>query len=196
MERSRRSVLLSVPPLWLIGVCLFLPTVRSCERMESPAMLVRGGPLFFSGFCSPYLFAELLAVLAIVALAGQRVTPRLQRATLAAVVLSSASAVILAAMGMRAVVSAGERVWSLFAAGCVIAAFTTLWRARRDDQWSRFAASLRAYVVLALPMTTHLARIGIEDGAHRLGWGAYVYFVAAAALCVIHVRRLVRSSPG
>ena len=65
MERSRRSVLLSVPPLWLIGVCLFLPTVRACERMETPATLIRGGPILFSGMLSPYLFAAVAALFVI-----------------------------------------------------------------------------------------------------------------------------------
>jgi SAM-dependent methyltransferase len=97
---ARRALKLSVPPLWLIGVCLFLPTVRACEKMESPASLLWGSPPFFSGLLAPYLVAQLLAIVVIVALARGRVTAWATRAVALFVVLSGASAVLLAVSGI------------------------------------------------------------------------------------------------
>ena len=194
MERSRRSVLLSVPPLWLIGVCLFLPTVRACERMETPASLIRGGPVLFSGMLAPYLFAELLAILCIVALARHRLTPFLRRATLAAVALSGASACVLTYMSFFPESNHTEQQWGVFDLACIAAAVAAVWRARRAGEWTRQARALVAFTFLTLQMAVFLARIGITDGPRHLGYGAWPLFAAVVALCAIHVRDLVPSS--
>ena len=68
MPNARRSLRLSIPPLWLIGVCLFLPTVRACSKMESPASLLVGDKGAFVALLAPYLVAQLLVILTIVAL--------------------------------------------------------------------------------------------------------------------------------
>lgn len=193
MERSRRSVLLSVPPLWLIGVCLFLPTVRACERMESPATLIKGGTLLFGAMLLPYVVAELLAILTIVALARNRLTPLMTRVTAALVVVSSASAIFLTVTGVIEAHRAVEQAWGMFAGACLAAAAATAWRARRADPWTRHARLLAAYALFTLPLATLLARIGVEDGVHKLGVGAWLFFVAVAALLAIHARPAVPS---
>ena len=195
MERSRRSVLLSVPPLWLIGVCLFLPTVRACERMESPATLIQGGPWPFLALLSPYVVAELLAVLAIVALARNRLTPLITRATTALVVAAASSSIWVIVVAYFDRRHPRELAWGLFAVGCVAAAGVICWRARRQEAWTRQARLLTAYTLFTLPLGTMLVRMGIEDGLHRLGYGAYGFLAALVALVVIHSRQFVRSSP-
>ena len=72
MRDPRRSLKVSLPPLWLIDVCLFLPTVRSCERLESPAQLIGDSSPLFALLLSPYVLAQLLVVVAVVALARGR----------------------------------------------------------------------------------------------------------------------------
>src|SRR5436305_21359 len=94
-ERSRRAAWLSSPFLWLIGVTLFLPTVRACDRVETPAHLIQGSPMF-AGLLAPFLVAELLAILILVPLL-RRVEPsrRSWLAALATVVPVFASPAIL-----------------------------------------------------------------------------------------------------
>jgi hypothetical protein len=189
MERSRRAALFSVPPLWLIGVCLFLPTVRSCDHMESPAQLVRGQPLFMGGMLSPFLLAELLAILVIVTLARGHVGKWIGRATLALVVLTAASPAIL---GVCDVASRRieEQAWGLVAFGAIVAAAVVLWRARRVTAFGRQAHLLAAFAFLNLPLATLLTRILVEDGRRNVGVGGWIYLGASLTLVAIHARNL------
>ena len=190
MPSPRRSVILSLPPLWLIGVCLFLPAVRACERMESPASLLWGGTPFFAGLLAPYLVAQLVAVLGIVALARGRVTPLVTRATAALVVLSGASALLLAVVGGINGHDAAGRAWSVFAGAASVAGGVVLLRARALDPWPRLARFYAAYAILTLPLASLLARILVEDGVHKVGVGAYLFLAAVAALVAVHARAL------
>src|SRR4051812_41800428 len=115
MDRPRRALLRSVPGLWLIGVCLFLPMVRACEKLESPAQLIRDEPLPFTAMLSPLLVAEALAVVTIVALARGYVSRRLSRLTLALVVAAAPSSLALTAPVVLARYS-DEKLWGLYAA--------------------------------------------------------------------------------
>ena len=189
---ARRALKLSVPPLWLIGVCLFLPTVRACEKMESPASLLWGLPPFFSGLLAPYLVAQLLAIVVIIALARGRVSPWATRAAALFVVLSGASPVLLAVSGIDGHRSS-EALWCLFAAVSFVAAIVVMLRARSLDPWLRLERFVAAFTLMTLPLATFLGRIVVGDGVHKVGIGAYGFLAAFAALAVVHARAL--SSP-
>jgi hypothetical protein len=190
MERSRRAALFSVPPLWLIGVCLFLPTVRSCDHMESPAQLIRGGKwLFMSGMLAPFLLAELLAILIIVMLARGYVGKWIGRATLALVIGCAASPVILAVCDVTSH-HLGEQAWALAGFGAVAAAAVVLWRARAVTAFARQAHYLAAFAFLNLPLALLLVRILVEDGRRNVGIGGWIYLGASATLAAIHARAL------
>lgn len=180
----------SLPPLWLIGVCLFLPTVRACEKLESPASLLWGSPPFFTGLLAPYLVAQLLAIVVVVALARGRVTPLLTRATAVLVGLASASSALLALVGIERRNRLDEQLWSVFAGLCFVAAAFVIVRARRFAPWTRLAHFLAAYTIFTLPMATLLARIMVSDGVHKMGYGAFVFFAAYATLVSVHVGTL------
>jgi hypothetical protein len=190
MPASRRSVMFSLPPLWLIGVCLFLPTVRACEKLESPASLLWGSPPFFTGLLAPYLVAQLLAIVVVVALARGRIAPLLTRAAAVLVVVSGASSALLAIVGLERRNHLDEQLWSVFAGLCFVAAGVVMVRARRLEPWTRLAHFLAAYTIFTLPMATLLARILVGDGLHKIGYGAFVFFAAYAALVGVHVRTL------
>lgn len=186
---ARRALKLSVPPLWLIGVCLFLPTVRACEKMESPASLLWGSPPFFAGLLAPYLLAQLLAIVVIVALARGRVTPLAMRAAALLVVLSGASALLLAVSGIDGH-RPSELLWCLFAALAFVAASVVMLRARTLDPWTRLARLIAAFTLMTLPLAAFLARIVVGDGVHKVGIGAFAFLAAVAALAVVHARAL------
>lgn len=189
MERSRRAALWSVPPLWLIGVCLFLPTVRSCDHMESPAQLVRGQPLFMSGMLSPFLLAELLAVVVIVALARRHVGKWLGRAALSVGLLALASPAILAVCDL-ATRHLDEQAWGLFAVGNFAVAAWVLWRARAASGFDRLALVVGAFTAATVPLATLLARILVEDGRRNVGVGGWCFLAATAALVAIQLALL------
>jgi hypothetical protein len=189
MERSRRAALFSVPTLWLIGVCLFLPTVRSCDHMESPAQLVRGNPPFMGGLLSPFLLAELLAILVIITLARGHVGKWIGRATLALVVLVAASPAILGVCDFTSR-HIEEQAWGLVALAALVAAAVVLWRARRVTSFARQAHFLAAFAFLNLPLATLLTRMLVEDGRRNVGVGGWIYLGASLTLVAIHARTL------
>ncbi len=193
MSAPRRWTKLSLPPLWLIGLCLFLPTVRACEKLESPAQLLWGSKPLFVALLAPYLVAAPLVVVGVIALGRARVTPPLGRAAIALAVGAAASAAVLAALGLdgRDFVA---QLWRAFAALALVAGAVVLVRARRLEPWARFGRTYAAYTIFTLPMAALLARIVVADGPQRCGVGAFVFLAAFAALVVVHARQLVSSS--
>jgi hypothetical protein len=186
---ARRSLALSVPPLWLIGVCLFLPTVRACEKLESPASLLWGSPPFFTGLLAPYLVAQLLAIVVIVALSRGRVTRLATGAAAVLVALSGASSVLLAVSGIDGHRPA-EAAWCVGAGAAFAAAFAVMLRARTLEPWTRLCRFVLAYTIFTLPLATFLARIVVSDGVHRVGIGAFAFLAAVAALALVQGRAL------
>jgi hypothetical protein len=199
MDRARRLLVRSVPSLWLMGVCVFLPMVRACEKLESPASLIRGEPLPFAAMLSPLVVAELIAILLIVMLARGYVSRALSRLAFALVLAASSSSLALTAPFLLAR-HADEQLWGLYAAACFVAAATLLWRARRLDGWQWPARLVGVFAVLTLPVATLLARIIVEDGPHKVGVGAWLFLAAEATLLALHARWRppppVASSPG
>jgi hypothetical protein len=187
MERSRRSVLFSLPPLWLIGVCVFLPTVRCCERMESPASLVYGGPYLFAGLLAPFFVAELLA---------NRTTPRLTAATVVLVFLSAASGSLFGFMSLWDKHSPFEHAWGVLMLTLVAAGLVMLVRARFCQSWARQADLYAAFTVFALCLAIQMGRVVAEDGLRHLGIGGWLYLAAVAALVVVQGLRLVGRRDG
>lgn len=182
MDRSRVSVLRSAPPLWLLGVCLFLPTVRACERMTSPAELVRGSDAAMAALLSPYLVAELLCIVVVVALAA-RLTRPLLAAAAALTVGAATSPVMFAWMGFadRDLFGGGSGVAGALA---LLGGMLVLVRARRRLAWERLAALLRAYTLFALPLGLELLRVGVSS-PRDLGPGGWLTVAAVAALAAI-----------
>jgi hypothetical protein len=192
MATIRRSLKLSLPPLWLMGVCLFLPAVRSCEKLESPAQLLSDSKPLFAMMLSPYVLAQLLVVVAVVALARNRVSPFVSWATAALAGLSASSAGVLAVLGfdghdLRA------QLWRFFAAVCLAVGVIVFARALKREEWTRLQRLHVAYTIFTLPMAALLARIVVGDGPHRVGVGAWLFLAAYAALVVVHARELLSS---
>jgi hypothetical protein len=193
MPDSRRSLKLSLPPLWLIGLCLFLPAVRSCEKLVSPAQLLADSKPLFAMMLSPYVVAQLLVVVAVMALARGAVGRGGTIATAILVGLAASSAGVLAALGFdgRDLVA---HLWRLFAAVCFVVGVVVYVRAlRTGEEWTRLYRLHTAYVVFTLPMAWVLARIVVGDGPSRVGVGAFVFLAAFAALLVVHARQLLSS---
>lgn len=191
MPNARCSLRLSVPPLWLIGVCLFLPTVRACSKMESPATLMRGDHGFFVALLSPYLVAQLLGILAIVALARGRVGRGLGVSSAILTLLAAASTVTLAVVGLgERSPHFTERLWSCAAGIAFLGGVLVMWRARRTEPFERLARLHAAYTIFTLPLAALLCRIAFEDGLHKIGYGAPLFLAAEAALAVLAFRTL------
>ena len=192
MPHGRRSVIRSLPPLWLIAVCLFLPTVRACTKMESPASLLWESEPFFAALLAPFLVAQLLVILAVVALARGRLSALITRATAVLVLGAGASAGLLAFIGLRAR-NTSELAWSLFAAGCFVAAAVVMVRAPKLEPWTRLGHFHAAYTIFTLPLACLMSRILVEDGVHKVGVGGFVFLAAVAALLGVHARTLARA---
>jgi len=193
MPGPRRSLKFSLPPLWLIGLCLFLPSVRACETLESPAQLMGGAKPLFILMLSPYLVAQLLVVVAVIALARGHAGRFATRATAALVVVTSSSAAVLAILGFDGHDLVAQ-LWRLGAAVCCVAGAFVFVRALRAEPWTRLLRLHTAYVIFTLPMAALLARIVVGDGPARVGVGAFAFLAAFAALVVVHARAFVSSS--
>ena len=185
MPTSRRSLKLSLPPLWLMGVCLFLPAVRSCEKLVSPAQLLSDSKPLFAMMLSPYVVAQLLVIVAVVALARGRVTPFATWATALLAGITASSAVVMVGMPdgticPRICRSCWPSSRSSAAQSCSCA--------RGVPTSGRAILRLHAaYTIFTLPMAVLLARIVIGDGPRRVGVGAWLFLVAYAALVAVQL---------
>jgi fucose 4-O-acetylase-like acetyltransferase len=177
--------------LWLIGVVTFLPTVRSCDRIVSPAALMReGGPRFWA-LLSPFAVAELLALIAIAYLVTRREPTR--RA------LAGATLLVLAAAASPAVVAYGWlqgplRGFDRFLAGAALSALAgglaVVIVPRGAHGWQRWRALVDAYTIFTLPLAMLLVQIGAGDGARALGPGGYLFVAAVAGLAGLAISSL------
>ena len=192
MQTSRRSLKLSLPPLWLMGVCLFLPAVRSCENLESPAQLLFDSKPLFALMLSPYVVAQALVVVAVAALALGRVGRFATWATALLAGVAASSAGVLAVLGFDGR-SLSDQLWRLFAAVCLAGGIFVFARALRRDEWTRLLRLHAAYTIFTLPMAALLARIVVGDGVDRVGVGARLFLLAYGALVVVHARELLSS---
>jgi hypothetical protein len=176
MERNRHATFLSAPGLWLLGVSLFLPTVRACERMESPASLVRDSwP--FAAMLAPYLLADVLLVLVVIALCRVVVPRFCSRAMLALVPLAAASPACLVYAGLDH--PHGNDATLAIVAGLSLIVAVNVWIfALRGAGWRRMALLVATFAILSTPLGCLLALIVFEDGPHRVGIGAYTGLVA------------------
>lgn len=193
MSGPRRSLKFSLPSLWLIGLCVFLPTVQGCHSLQSPAQLMWGAPLPLLALLSPFVVAQLLVIVAVVALGRGRVGPLHMRATVALAAVAASSAAMLAFIGFDGH-DLTAHLWRLFAGACLVAGVAVLVRARRREPWTRLSRCHTAYALFTLPMAALLVRIVVEDGPHRVGVGAWAFLAAFVALAVVQVRSLVSSS--
>jgi len=193
MSGPRRSLKFSLPPLWLIGLCVFLPTVRGCQTLQSPAQLMWGAPLPLIAMLSPYLVAQLLVIVAVVALGRGHAGPLVTRATAALAGVAATSAAVLAILGFDGH-DLAALLWRVFAGVCLVGGVAVLGRARRLEPWTRLVRYHAAYAIFTLPMAALLLRIVVEDGPRRVGVGAWAFLAAFLALAVVHIRSLVSSS--
>ncbi len=190
MPTPRRSIRFSVPPLWLIGVCLFLPTVRACSKLESPAQLLVDDKPWFTALLAPYLVAQLIAILAVVALARGLVSRRITIATALATLAAGSSAVMLTIIGFDEHPHLEDQIFSVLAGIAFVAGVAVMLRARRLEPWTRLSRLHTAYTIFTLPLAALLARIAIEDGLHKMGFGAPLFLGAVAALAIVQARAL------
>jgi hypothetical protein len=188
-QRSRLGALFSTPFLWLIGVATFLPTVKACERVESPASLIRGGPLPFSLLLSPFVVAELLAV--IILLAGLlRAEPsrRWWLATLALVVPAFSSPATLVYCFCDKPTHLTDQLYILGSALASLAALVILIRGVRADGWGRILASVRAFTVLSLPLAVWFVHLELEEHLRHVYAGGPLFVGGMIGLVAVAAR--------
>jgi hypothetical protein len=178
-ERCRRAALLASPFLWLIGVTLFLPIVHGCDKVESPAALIRGN-LHFLPLLTPFLCAELLAILLLVPLL-RRVEPsrRWWLAALATVLPVFASPVMVALLCFDGhAPTLGERLLGGAALLPALLSAAVLVIGARRRGWPRLLSTVAAFTGLTLPLTTFFI-FGLIDEHLRYVYSGSVAFVGA-----------------
>ena len=189
--RARRATGASLLPLTLLIVGFFLPTLRGCDHMETPAEnLVQSADL--AVFLYPYLLAAGLAALIAVAFAVGPSGPVRK----AALVLGGLP-IALAPLGALVLLEhpKGPDV-ALLAGGAVLVAIAARsWnRARRRAGWESWPPLLLAFALgsSCAQLTALLGKGIAEDQLHLIpdlprqaDVGAYVYMGALALLVLI-----------
>jgi hypothetical protein len=191
-NRSRLQALLSTPFLWLIGVALFLPTVKACERVESPASLLRGELLPWAPLLSPFLVAELLAVIVLLALLLHAVpSRRWYRATLALTLPLFASPATLVYCFLERPTHLTDQLFALGSTLAMGLAAAVLVRGARGDGWRRIGSCLSAYTILTLPLAIWFLCICVEDHGRTMYAGGWCFFAGVLGLGVVSGMRAI-----
>lgn len=176
--------MLSTPCLWLIGVTLFLPSVRGCHEMQSPAQLMAEDPLRNVFWLSPFLVAELLAILTLIPLL-KKVEPswRIWGLSLATVIPAFGSPAFF-----LVIVEREKPLFQWYAAGAALSvglALALIVSGARKRGWPRHVHLLAAFTSLTLPLATFAAQIFIMDGPKAVSIGAYTFVAATAGLTLL-----------
>jgi len=178
------------PLLWLLGLCLFLPCVKSCGSAISPVGLAAEGPVLLP-LMTPFLLAQPLAIVTIVALLRRRAPGR--KLSLLATLLV---ALTLSSPLLLVDIDYCDRGWPLLLvdAALALAALALLVRARRATAWPRHALTLSAFGLASLPLGLFLLDIAGHH-AHDLrvgGWLSLVAFLGLPAITLPSLRAITR----
>lgn len=191
-----------MPPLLLIACAFFLPTIRVCNTVESPASLTAEGLVWIVPW---YLCALVLAAVTVVALVKLRAP---SRAGWIAGGLAVGSCGCVAVAGLVAVApefvtnddGAAAMLLLLALPVCVALGGVLAQRARRHRGWPAWTRLLLVYWLMLLPLVVLLAHAALEksDRTETFGIGAYVVLAGIAALGVVlaalFVQRRIRQT--
>jgi hypothetical protein len=173
--------------LWLIGVTLFLPTVRACERVVSPATLIHDDALTFAPMLAPFLCAELLAILLLLPLL-RRVEPsrRWWLAALATVLPVFASPGLFLYGSFRHLpVRLEDQLFGGGALVAVVLAVAVLVIGAGKTGWPRLMSSVAAFTILTLPLTICFVHDLIEEHLRHVYIGGVTFVSAMLALTLL-----------
>ncbi len=185
----RRTSGRTVPPLVLVVCAFFLPTLRVCNVVETPADFVADGLVWIVPW---YLSAFVVAAVTVVALIKLR-APARPGWIVAGIGVGCCACVALAGVVAAAAALPDGRdtlVAMLVLAGlliCLGASVQIVRRARAHHGWKAWTRLLLLQWVLLLPLVALLILFALDGGDSKptLGIGAYVVFAAVAALGVV-----------
>ena len=190
-NNKKRAAALSMPPLALIAVAFFLPTVEACSEMISPAGFVGDEPLAGFWVVPPYLVGAVFLLLTGFILFRRREPSGLQEGVAIAGLVAGFSSLLIQ-MGSHIYEGLGDTyaiaglAW-MFLAGTV--ASMALVSALKQRGWHRWDGLLASYAALA----TSLLPLYVSALAERdLLFGGFIYTASVLAVAVLRVPRVQR----
>lgn len=196
----RRAAGRTVPPLVLVVCAFFLPTLRVCNAVESPADFTADGLVWIVPW---YLSAFIVAAVTVVALIKLR-PPARPGWIAAGISVGSCACVALAGLvAAAATLADGDDtiIAATVLAGLVVclgASVQIVRRARAHHGWRAWTRLLLLQWVLLLPLVALLVLFAADGGGSgpKLGIGAYVVFAGVTALGVVLAPLFVRLRDG
>jgi hypothetical protein len=194
--RARRRARGCVPPLVLVAIVFVLPTIRACDRVESPLSYgVDMGALTAASAWTPFLIAAALAVLTLLRPAATPLSPNDRGVLLAPIVIWLTSAWSVFVMMDEAIAKTHTRgavaVPALALAIALPLSIVSFRRALRASGWTRWLQALRSFAAAAwLTLPVQWISMCLVDRESGLELGAYVLLVGMAWLSVAAARRV------
>jgi hypothetical protein len=179
VERDRVAAWLSTPWLALIGISIFLPTVRSCSHDESPATML-DGPVAMC-VLAPYFAAVLLLGVVAVALSFKSAVRACGGASIA---IAALAAVLPLPFFERW--NSGTMAWAVSAAAAIALCVVAV----RARPWPRITTALGAWTFASLPLAGALLDEAVKSEAlgHLVGAWTMPASVIAVGLIVLWTR--------
>jgi hypothetical protein len=178
--------------MWLVGLCLFLPCVQSCQHVTSPVELLADEPQLTLPLLAPFVLAQPLAIITIVALL-RRVPPGRRLGALSTILawLTLASPLLVAALDR----ADGLSPWQLRVAvdvAAMVGALALAWPRRDVAGWQRHAQRLTAFALASLPLGMLMLRLGFAHDLRLGGWLAMPALLALPAITLPSLRAITR----
>jgi len=179
---EQRTTRRSTPLLTLIAVSSVLPAYRTCDESVYRSPLEYMGDAWSAAWIAPvFIGAAAIAALSVRALIRKEVDLQTRRLSLAVIGLLLGSTLVTGLM-----VAFQDNDWPM-AGGAVVAAplaALMIRRARGLSSWKIWDQLLFAFAIAAAGAgpTVFLA---CSFGSSDVGWGAYVYLGAIAALLLV-----------
>lgn len=183
--RGRRATIASLPTLIAVIAVFFLPTLPSCEQMESPLSYGASGVGFALAAWPVFVAAVALVVGGVVSLARGQPTRGARIAMAPFVAASALSTIVVDAILVYEDTSAAStRAGFVAVIGpCLIAGSAAAWTAVRLGGWRGWVALILtwfAFALVSLPSVLIApAMVNARDG---VGPGAWVWCCALIAL--------------
>jgi hypothetical protein len=190
--RHRIASQASLVPLLVMVAGAFLPTARSCSRMEVPVETFGAEPGMFAMFGPPYVVAALFAVITIVAMV-RGFAPRRRGRMVAAIATGLCGLVsfgiIAAGVSRLPVNGGGLALLTLLGGGVTVVGWIAFAAGIRSEGWRSWARLLAAFASFALASPLGVILVGsiFDDVRTRhsepsAGPGAAAFLIAVVAL--------------
>jgi hypothetical protein len=174
---ARRAATASVIPQVAIAIAFFLPAVRVCDQVESPASVAVENELGVVLIAPPFAAALLMAVVTVAGRARRR--PPGAAALIAPCMLGPYIATIaLACLGLGASSTAPWfLMWAILGIACGVTGL-------RRRSWVRWVWFITGHVVVITPIAAAFIAELLEHGDYP---GTYLFLLAYALLVVIQL---------